>query len=76
VARYPTSTIHRCPGRLCRHRPILGVWNQDGSLSIRKDSLKLHIETGDIMLGCRECGHEQAFSVPLVASTASILLSA
>ena len=75
MARPAVAIPYRCTGTICVHAPILGVWEADGSLRIRKDAINALITSGEITLTCRQCGQPVSLSVPLVESSVPAVLS-
>ena len=49
------------------------MFSDDGTLHILKDSLKLVVRSGPVLLGCRDCGYESIFTLPLTQQSAAAL---
>ena len=70
MARRP---VLHCNGPRCRYHPVLGVFRDDGSLRVKNRSVQVVIESGDILLGCVECGTSFSLTLPLQNATAECL---
>lgn len=70
---FPTSYVYRCLGPHAHRPPVLGVIASDGTLRVLKDSLKLVVRSGPVLLGCRDCGLEQLLQLPMTQDSAAAL---